>query len=98
MKRDVPSFDGVLAYTLNGKGSRFLIWLDDKQDDWDVTDSLIHEAVHIFQGVCKYIQEDEPGDEFAAYTTAFIATTLLKAYQQEKNNAVHEGWKEGLQA
>lgn len=38
---------------------------------------VIHESVHVFQKLCYLVGEEEPGDEFAAYTIAHIAETIL---------------------
>lgn len=44
------------------------------------TPCLIHEATHIFQHEMRLIQEDNPSDEFAAYSIEAIATNLIEAY------------------
>jgi len=37
-----------------------------------------HEAVHVFQALCQYINETEPSTEFAAYYVQAITQWLLK--------------------
>lgn len=74
-------------------GSQFLVYIADGMTPWDITDTIIHESVHVFHAVAKYIGEHTPGEEFQAYTTAHIASTLLKEY-----HALHEGREARLQA
>ena len=99
-KRKIPAPDfsenlGACARS----GSDILIYVSDKQDNFlAAVDTIIHESVHAFQALVDFIAEAEPSDEFAAYTTAHIATTLIGEYTQyiEETNALHEGRKEGL--
>lgn len=88
-------------------GPDILIYVSDKQENYIAAlDTIIHESVHAFQALVNYIAESEPSDEFAAYTTAHIASTLIAEYTQYigtaipqgEQNALHEGRKEGLQA
>ena len=37
-----------------------------------------HEAVHVFAGMCRYISEGEPSEEFTAYHIQAITEWLLK--------------------
>ncbi len=43
---------------------------------------LDHEAVHVFQYEMKFIQEQNPSDEFMAYSIAAIKKTLIEAYKK----------------
>lgn len=43
---------------------------------------LLHEAVHIFQHLCKVIGEDCPSSEFEAYQIQFIANSLFNMYDK----------------
>ena len=84
---EVPSsFVGITATI----GARiFVVVLPDKhKKPWEMTDTIIHESVHVFQGIQQYIGETVIGAEVQAYTIAAIATNLLKEY-----DALHEKWK-----
>ena len=41
---------------------------------------LVHEAVHVWQKVCKYLGEDNPSSEFEAYSIQWIAQELMESY------------------
>lgn len=61
-------------------GGAILVYIAEGMDPWEVTDTIIHESVHVFAAVAKHMGEEIIGEEFQAYTTAHIATTLLKEY------------------
>jgi hypothetical protein len=41
---------------------------------------IVHEAVHVWQVICKHISEDEPSKEFEAYSIQTIAQRLIAIY------------------
>ena len=43
---------------------------------------LIHEAVHIWQAEIKLIGEENPSDEFMAYSIQNISQRLIEAYKK----------------
>lgn len=69
------------------KGSEILIYISDKQDTYlSAIDTIIHESVHAFQALVSYICEADPSSEFAAYTTAHIASTCIEEYTKYLND------------
>lgn len=50
------------------------------KDPIEVTEALVHEAVHVFQRLCDSIGEQEPSREFEAYAIERIAGQLLREY------------------
>ena len=71
-------------------GKHQVVFVETKQDTWDIFDTVVHESTHVFQHMIEYIGEDTVGKEFEAYCIGFIATTLLKelARQQKEHNAL----------
>ncbi len=41
---------------------------------------LVHEAVHVWQAICRYAREDEPSSEFEAYSIQNISQDLMAAF------------------
>lgn len=87
-----PEVDDYRGLTMPSGGA-ILVYIADGQEVYDVIDTIIHESVHVFEAVAKHMNEEHIGEEFRAYTTAHIATTLIKEY-----HALHEKWQAGLQA
>lgn len=50
-------------------------------DPIDIATVLVHEAVHVFQQHCKNIGEDNPSEEFEAYSIQHISQQLMIAYR-----------------
>ncbi len=48
---------------------------------------IVHEAVHIWQFVCKELGERNPGPEFEAYSIQAISQNLISAYNNKKKGA-----------
>ena len=46
----------------------------------EIASSLVHESVHVWQYIRKYIGESKPSKEFEAYAIQNIAETLMQAY------------------
>lgn len=51
-------------------------------DPIDIATVLVHEAVHVFQQHCKNIGEDNPSEEFEAYSIQQISQQLMLAYRK----------------
>lgn len=65
-----------------------IVWLDDDPKQLALAvNTIIHESVHVFQGMMTFIGETAPGVEIQAYTIADIAETLLGQFAKylEKN-------------
>jgi hypothetical protein len=43
--------------------------------------TILHESVHVWQGIMEYIAESNPGIETEAYTIEYITTTLMREYE-----------------
>lgn len=48
----------------------------------DILFTILHESVHVWQAICKYMGEDNPGIEAEAYTIEYIAKELMLQYQK----------------
>lgn len=59
-------------------GGYFVIVVQKHKKQWDLVDTIIHESVHIHQGILTYVGETLVGDELEAYQIAAIATNLLR--------------------
>ena len=46
-----------------------------------IVDTLVHEAVHVWQTVKKTMGEEEPSEEFEAYSLQHITRNLISAYE-----------------
>lgn len=44
---------------------------------------LVHEAMHVWRAFCKFIGEDEPSDEFEAYSVQHIAQQLIHSFREQ---------------
>lgn len=105
MKVPVPEYANSygFAHQFGGNGLVFINTtpMKDSPHHGDPIDTIIHESVHIWQGVCEYMQEEKAGNEVEAYGIAFIASTLIKEYQsqtlQKEIDALHDQRKTGLQ-
>lgn len=68
-------------------GGHFVIVVQKHKKQWDLIDTIIHEAVHIHQSILAYVGETVVGDELEAYQIASIATNLLR-----DANALSKEW------
>jgi hypothetical protein len=61
--------------------------------------TIIHESVHVWQLMCSYMQETDPGIEAEAYTIENVSMLLLRHYQRLTGEkiAIHEERKARLQ-
>jgi hypothetical protein len=89
-KRKLPAanFDSCAGLTFDG-GSEFLVWVDLSQKPEDILDTAIHEAVHVYQMICSFLGEESKAEEFQAYTIAYIASSIIKQVNKERNSALH---------
>jgi len=60
-----------------------------KVDRVQVLGVLIHEAVHVWQYVRRYLGESAPSDEFEAYAVQKIAQGLIAAYVNQTGQPRH---------
>lgn len=104
MKVAIPDYSDSygFAYQVGGNGLVFINTAPMKgSPHGDPIDTIIHESVHIWQGVCEYMLEEKSGDEVEAYGIAFIASTLIKEYQrqiaQKEADAIHDQREARLQ-
>lgn len=76
-----------LTWTMEIEGTPcWVIGLDPKElDHFEAITTLVHEAVHVWQGWRKYIAEDEPSSEFEAYSIESITAALLSEYGKKVN-------------
>lgn len=64
-------------------GKEAVIFIDDSvTDPNEIVSTIIHESVHVWQGMCEYIVEEEPSREMEAYCIEYIAITLIKEYSR----------------
>jgi hypothetical protein len=84
-----PVADGKCSTFSNKEGtSLFLVTiadaLDAKDDPVAIVGLLVHEAVHVWQGLCRVIGEDEPSSEFEAYVIQHVTSELIEAYAKTR--------------
>lgn len=92
----LPDFDGITGAVAQ-IGDCFHVYIaSDMDNPVDIVDTIIHESVHVVQGLKAFIGEENAGREFEAYTTAHIATTLMQEYER-LSNALSEKREAGLQ-
>ena len=65
----------------DGRLTDCIVCLVETDDPIENAVSLVHEAVHIWQGFCDYIGEENPSKEFEAYTIQNITQRLFDAYK-----------------
>ncbi len=81
----LPDFDGITGAVAQ-IGDCFHVYIaSDMDNPVDIVDTIIHESVHVVQGLKTFIGEETPGREFEAYTTAHVATTLMQEYERLSN-------------
>lgn len=71
-----------LGMLLSNDKARVLLWVNPKQKTDDILDTIIHESVHAYQYLFRYIGETAQGDEAQAYSIAHIATQMIKEYRR----------------
>ena len=58
------------------------------KSDKEVTGSLIHEAVHVWQNHCRFLRDKNTSKEVEAYGIEAIATGLLNEFKRKKNKKI----------
>lgn len=65
---------------------RFVVYVKDENTSESFYALLAHEAVHMAVDYMKYmIKEDNPSDEFLAYTTQAMMKALINGYNDKKS-------------
>lgn len=73
-----------------GHGTLLIVTMAPKYDkprnyaSYVVATILVHEAVHVWQWICKGIGEKEPGMECEAYAIQSISMELIEAYSKTR--------------
>lgn len=63
-----------------------IVCIDDtKLTSMGVIEMLIHEGTHIWQGVRDDMGEENPSEEFEAYSVQWIVTSLIAGYSKLKD-------------
>lgn len=78
--------DATTNFLENGKGDACaVVCIFDHTHDLEQTYAmLVHEAVHIWQAICRRIGEHEPSDEFEAYSVQRISQSLFFEYKRQR--------------
>lgn len=70
----------------DGEGNTVIVVTMHPMTDADIIEIhgiLLHEAVHIWRMICKYICERKPSHEFEAYGIQSIAVNLMESYREQ---------------
>jgi len=73
----------VHHFSSNIFGGRICVVCIGDIEGWDpieVASILVHEAVHIWQAYVEFIEEDNPSNEFEAYSIERVAHNLMEEY------------------
>ena len=93
----IPCDSDACVQTLANQDSGeqcFIVCLDAKGHKRDeVIGLLVHEAVHVWQGIVEGIGEDHPSSEFEAYAIQRIALHLVGGYDMAKKGKDKKGMK-----
>lgn len=82
-----PIADGCTQYICNETTGDAIILVTLNRDDKDLLSIIglvAHEAVHVFDRICEHINEDEPSEEFKAYSIQMIIMELLEAWRKTR--------------
>lgn len=81
---EAANMGGHTALLVNDKTGEAIIMVSvfdgSERDALEVILTLVHEAVHVWQFICRYTVEDNPGIETEAYAIEAIAKGLIDAY------------------
>lgn len=85
---EYPVSSGCTQYVCNDKTGEAAILVvlngDDKQPLLNIIGLMVHEATHVFDFICEFINEDEPSREFKAYSIQMITMELLEAWRRTR--------------
>lgn len=59
----------------------------DSRNPVGIVGLLVHEAVHVWQGMCEHCGEDRAGKETEAYAIQLISSELIEAYSSTRHQA-----------
>lgn len=80
----VPNSGGHTQWLKNDKSGEAIILVvvshESERDALQVLMTIVHEAVHVWQFLCRHIGEDNPGIEMEAYGIEEISRGLIEAY------------------
>ncbi len=71
---EMPGPDTAATYRISRDDGEYILVAASKDVASD--DILVHEAVHVWQTLCKYLSEDNPGIEMEAYHIQHISEWL----------------------
>lgn len=88
-----PVKDGRVTHFEGPAGELMLVVtigdrLDESNDPIGLMGLLTHEAVHVFQRICREAGERNPSREFEAYAVQNIAINLMAAYQDTRGRKI----------
>ena len=81
---DESSEAEMMEFETEGGGSVIIVCVPPNKNMDDLTATLVHEAVHIWQRIKEYIAEKEPSPEFEAYSIESIFKSLRAAYVAQR--------------
>ena len=55
-----------------------------KRKKSEIIGLLVHEAIHVWQGICDYINERNPGNEISAYSIQNISQSMIDEVMKGK--------------
>jgi hypothetical protein len=90
MANEISSATTHLFNAINGGRRCALICIRDyeKYSGIEVAGLLVHEAVHIWQEILRNIGEENPSEEFEAYSIQSISQNLMAEFIAQTNRGV----------
>lgn len=86
-----PTADAMCTHlTRDGKNTCVIVTVNERIDRKARTDRIgaialiTHEAVHVWQAICRDIREENPSSEFEAYAIQAITSGLIDAYEKTR--------------
>ena len=74
--------DGVV-HKINGPSDCCIVCIKKGRELSVVSGLLTHEAVHVWQEICKDMNEYEPSREFEAYSIQMLSMVLIDSYRKK---------------
>lgn len=84
-----PGSHATVTYATSAAGEPLALVavdVDGTRTPIQIAGLLVHEAVHLVQRFCSDIGEHQPGAEFQAYATQWIAQELMEQYSAQVVN------------